>query len=279
MAYPSPARPEITNQTSVADVSIVIPTKNEAEQISGCLESCIGQTVLPREIIVVDNNSTDGTRDIVKDFYRDNPSVPLRLLGIEEHIDMSGQASNLLNIAVARSKGFDAATGSLLGRTDADARLKEDWVETAIRAFTQDPKLVAIGGLSAIRGMSPPGKFWGKKLSAWKHEQERQKFYVEHLYGHNLVLRADVWNKSKPHLLNYTMQMGKETFEDFDLSYALARLGKTAIVDELIVKIAIGRSLDYQKRKRYWLEKRNTRNRHMRGDTPAGSLYRESVGL
>ena len=49
-------------------VSIVIPAWNEEDRIADCLTNATRQTVMPHEVIVVDNRSTDATVDIVKTF-------------------------------------------------------------------------------------------------------------------------------------------------------------------------------------------------------------------
>ena len=49
-------------------VSIVINTKNEEENIGQCLQSCLDQNYSNVEIIVVDNNSTDRTKEIAKKY-------------------------------------------------------------------------------------------------------------------------------------------------------------------------------------------------------------------
>ena len=53
-------------QTS--DISVVIPLYNKAAEIARALNSVLGQSLLPREVIVVDDGSTDGSGAIVEGF-------------------------------------------------------------------------------------------------------------------------------------------------------------------------------------------------------------------
>jgi glycosyltransferase involved in cell wall biosynthesis len=53
-------------------ITVVIPTYNEEDYIKPCLDAVFAQTVLPDEVIVVDNNSTDKTVEIVSKFQRLN---------------------------------------------------------------------------------------------------------------------------------------------------------------------------------------------------------------
>nr|WP_238344367.1 glycosyltransferase family 2 protein [Ramlibacter lithotrophicus] len=52
------------------DISVVIPARNRETKLPYCLESVISQTLPPREIIVVDDRSTDGTRAVVESYAK-----------------------------------------------------------------------------------------------------------------------------------------------------------------------------------------------------------------
>src|SRR5688572_27451257 len=84
-------------------VSIVIPAYNEEGQLALCLEAIARQTVKPVEVIVVDNNSTDGTVEVAGRY----PFVTVL------HEWRQG-------VVHARDCGFDAAKGDIIGRIDAE---------------------------------------------------------------------------------------------------------------------------------------------------------------
>ncbi|MGB2686053.1 MAG: glycosyltransferase, partial [Olleya sp.] len=50
--------------------SIIIPAHNEASSIGLTLQSLVSQTLLPKQIVVVNDNSTDNTKTIVEDFQK-----------------------------------------------------------------------------------------------------------------------------------------------------------------------------------------------------------------
>jgi Glycosyl transferase family 2 len=60
---------------SVIRVSVIIPARNEEVSLSACLESLVRQNGVPFEIIVVDDNSTDRTREIATSFFSDRVRV------------------------------------------------------------------------------------------------------------------------------------------------------------------------------------------------------------
>jgi glycosyltransferase involved in cell wall biosynthesis len=85
------------------DLSIVLPCLNEEEAIESCLDSIrkvINNYPLSTEVIVVDNDSTDKSASIIKEYQKNNPSFPLIL--VEEKIRGYGSAY---------LAGFDAAKG------------------------------------------------------------------------------------------------------------------------------------------------------------------------
>jgi cellulose synthase/poly-beta-1,6-N-acetylglucosamine synthase-like glycosyltransferase len=98
---------------NLPSVSIIIPCYNAENSIGECLESVIN-LFYPKdklEIIVVDNNSTDRSRDIIRSF----PVIMLE----EKEIQTS---------YAARNKGISAAKGEWLAFTDADCVADRNWL-------------------------------------------------------------------------------------------------------------------------------------------------------
>lgn len=57
------------------DISVVMTTYNGSSFIREQLESVLAQTVLPREIVIVDDLSTDDTFDIIKEYAESHPMI------------------------------------------------------------------------------------------------------------------------------------------------------------------------------------------------------------
>lgn len=85
-------------------ISVIIPTYNRAHLLPRCLDSVISQELKPLEIIVVDDGSTDATRDLVQ---RDYPGI--KLISQENK-----------GVSAARNAGIDAASGDWLAFLDSD---------------------------------------------------------------------------------------------------------------------------------------------------------------
>src|SRR5207253_642825 len=109
-------------------LTIVIPVYNEQNHLSACLSAIAAQTVMPDEVIVVDNNSTDSSRDIAKQF----PFVRL----IKEKKQ---------GVLYAKNRGFAAAGSEIIGRIDADSILPPRWVES-VKNFMVDDTYAALTG-------------------------------------------------------------------------------------------------------------------------------------
>ena len=120
---------------STVKLSIVIPTKNEANYIGRTLaqfEEWLDPYAL--EIIVSDANSTDGTAEIVRQYAAQYGPEHIKLV----------QAQGKQNIAIGRNLGAAAATGAILFHMDADVHIpqKQHFFEDVLRTFSR-PEVVA----------------------------------------------------------------------------------------------------------------------------------------
>ncbi len=104
------------------DVTVIVPVLNGAQVIGGLLDS-LTRLDYPTErlqILIVDNGSTDGTRELVSQY-------PVTLL--EETTVRSSYA--------ARNRGLGAATGDVIAFTDADCRVDPRWIAEGVRTLRE----------------------------------------------------------------------------------------------------------------------------------------------
>jgi glycosyltransferase involved in cell wall biosynthesis len=126
-------------------LSFVIPAYNEEAYLSACLESILAQIKnVPggAEIVVVNNASTDRTREVASSF----PGVKV--------VDEPQKG-----LTFARQAGFKACTGELIANVDSDSRLTPGWVETVLEAFDTQKNLVAISGPLVYYDLLPRQRF------------------------------------------------------------------------------------------------------------------------
>jgi len=202
------------------NVSIVIPVYNEADHLAACLEAIAAQSVSPLEVIVVDNNSTDGTTSVAARF----PFV--RLLTEEKQ-----------GVVHARNRGFEAAQGEIIGRIDADTLLPSDWVERVDDIF--DNKIIsAVSGSAhyydfALARVADQIDFKLRGHLAKKLGQEN------FLWGANMAVRRSDWLSVRHELCS-----ASQIHEDFDLGIHLQDHGFKVIYDETLQAGVSSRRVD-----------------------------------
>ena len=110
-------------------VSVVIPVHNGECYLGEAIESVLGQTYRPIELVVVDDASVDGSAAVCKRF------TEIRYI----HQSHAGAAA-------ARNRGVDAASGTLLSFLDADDLWVPEKLARQIAAFDAEPELDMVLG-------------------------------------------------------------------------------------------------------------------------------------
>lgn len=118
------------------DVSVVIPVYNGERYVADAVSSALKQTLEPREVIVVDDGSTDSTADILADFG--------------DRIRVISQPNR--GVSVARNAGIRAATSSWIGQLDADDTWRPHKLER-VAAVVRNQSAVRMV-FSAVRHLS-----------------------------------------------------------------------------------------------------------------------------
>ncbi|KIB00064.1 glycosyl transferase family 2 [Flavobacterium sp. KMS] len=125
---------------------MVIPAHNEQELIGLTLQSLISQTVLPKKIVVVNDNSTDKTGEIVLDYAKENPYISL--------VNKTSSAIHLPGSKVIQAfhKGFETLDDDydIIVKIDGDLIFPPNYFETIISHFQSDPKIGMAGGFCYI---------------------------------------------------------------------------------------------------------------------------------
>lgn len=191
----------------VSDISVVIPAHNEENRIGRCLAALCSQTIKPREIIVVNNNSSDNTARIAATF----PGVKV--------IDEPNQG-----IFFARTRGFNAAQGSIIARTDADTIPSLNWLEV-IQKRLDDQSIGAVTGPFGYYDM-PCQAISGWAEACIRGLLARTARKSKFLAGANMAFRRSDWQSLRPHVCSDAM-----LHEDLDLAIHLSQAGKRLYFD------------------------------------------------
>ena len=125
---------------------IVIPAYNEEAFISLTLQSLISQTVLPKKVVVVNDNSTDKTAEIVLAFAKENPFITL--------VNKTSSAIHLPGSKVIQAfhKGFETLDNEydIIVKLDGDLILPTNYFETILNIFKSDSKIGMAGGFAYV---------------------------------------------------------------------------------------------------------------------------------
>ena len=212
----------MSHKTQALSVSIIIPVFNEEDYIGPCLDAIKAQSVKPLEVIIVDNNCTDATISIAKQY----PFVRV----VKEPIQ---------GRTVSRNRGFNAARGDILGRIDADSIIMKDWVKRVQANFT-DPSVGGVTGPGLTRtivGIKIYSTIWSRLYFMTVQSLHG----IISTWGANMAVRKTAWQEIK----GITAPNGSRVHEDQDVAYALAGGGFRVVQDNKLTIRTPGGSLLY----------------------------------
>lgn len=234
-------------------LSIVIPAYNEENHLRDCLDAIAAQTVMPDEVIVVDNNSTDKTVEVALSY----PFVRI------VHEKQQG-------ITHARNAGFNNATCDIIGRVDADNLVITTWVEH-VKSLFVNPEIAAVTG---------PMFFYDMPLQEDNYMAEHLFKKALHKYhkgfpflaGNNMAIRSTAWHDVK----DETCQV-KNIHEDIDLAIHLHNRGYIIMYDGGIRSGTSARRFDDPPVKFMQYIKMMTRTFHHHHLNPVGAHVAEAA--
>lgn len=158
-------------------LSVVIPAYNEEKLIAKCLKSILNQTVDRKdyEVLVIDNNSTDDTPEIVKK------------LGLNTIVYKERRGA-----IWAKQFGANKAKGDIIVITDADSIADKDWLENIVNLFS-NKKLMCVGGTVLATG-SNKFSIILFKISDYL-SQAFQIIGIPFIWGTNMAVRREAFHK------------------------------------------------------------------------------------
>jgi GT2 family glycosyltransferase len=252
--------------------SIVIPTYNGRDLLARCLESVNRHrpdpALLPIEIVVVDNGSSDGTFEWLA---RAHPTT--RVVRIEKNREFCGAAN----------AGLSAARGAFIQLLNNDTEVTAGWVEAALAPFADttvgsvaplvvvrwDPSRVDSAGDSYAWFGWPMKRGHGQPASVWSSRPDEDVFGAS---GSSAFYRAEALRRSG------TLDMLlRSYYEDIDLAFRLRWAGYRCVYTaNCVIHHDISATNDHRSPE---LQRRISRNAELIfwWNLPGRSLFRSAI--
>ncbi len=211
-------------------ISVIIPAYNAEKYIRAAIQSVLDQTHPVHEIIIVDDGSTDGTRQAVEELQKtggaDAPAI--------RYIYQQNQGP-----AVARNTGITAATGGYIAFLDSDDTWLPRKAEKQVDAFKQDPVtgLVCTGRVRIEeQTLKREVNCLGDKLTGNGYKDLWEKG--------NFITTSSVIAKKECFEHTGLFDVSKDVLgsEDMDMWYRIAERYKVTYINEPLVQYLARRS-------------------------------------
>ena len=187
-------------------ISVVIPTSGNPETLKEAITAILDNSVLPEEIIVVDQSIDETTKLIVESFSS----------GLLRYIRDTGTG-----VSRARNIGWQSACGEIISFTDDDARVDKKWIESIMESFTKFGDRVGVCGgkiIAVYESRNPEWSIperWKTILPSYDQGDETGDFFGNSLpAGVNLSTKKEILVK----LNGFNERLGTDTAKKINLS-------------------------------------------------------------
>lgn len=217
-------------------VSIIICTFNGKSRLTATLEHLVAQTVdAPFEIILIDNASTDGTKEFADSWWETH--------GSDSTVDYSSYMEPTPGKSYAQALGYSKAKYAYLLICDDDNWLCNTYVQRAFEIMERHIDIGALGGrCDAVFDTEKPD--WFDHYSRFYAVGSQSVFSgdvtdnIGYLYGAGMVIRAAHWQKLQAlgfeHLLSCRKGDTLSSGGDTEFCFALRLLGYKIWYDEAL---------------------------------------------
>lgn len=171
--------------------SVLVCTHNRASLLEDCLRSILAdRSAVPREVVVVDNRSSDGTEEVVRRIAASS-ALPVRYV-----------LESRLGTSHARNAAVREARGDYLLFTDDDALVGDGWADALVAGF-DDPSIAVVAGRIVPRWpVEPPAWMNGRQaLILTMHDYGTEPRLLgpdEYAITKNLAVRGDLVRSLDP---------------------------------------------------------------------------------
>ncbi|MBD2166557.1 glycosyltransferase [Calothrix membranacea FACHB-236] len=217
-------------QQTKEPISVVVCTRDRAEQLADCLQGLLALDYPTYEIIVVDNAPSND------DTYKLAASLPVRYVREERP-----------GLDWARNRGIAEARYGIVAFTDDDARADRFWLQAIAKAFAE-PEVMAVTGFVAPAELETPAQFmfeldyggmghgFGRRIVRTETLTERNLLWASSFgVGANMAFRRDIFT----HIGNFDIALDVGTPShgagDIEMFHRLVAQGHTLVYDPAVI--------------------------------------------
>ncbi len=196
-------------------IAVTVAVHNEEKTIKQLIESLLGQTRKPDEIIFVDDGSKDRTVLLIQEYSKEHPEIRL-------HVQKQKGP------AAARNRAWKESCSDICVFTDGDCVPEPDWIEKLVQPLVT-PQTGGCGGTyKTLNTHSLLARFIGWEIS-WRYHKVRGLIDCHGSY--NLAVRRKILEEVGGFNEEYPQASG----EDFDMTYKIAKQWNLVYVPEAVV--------------------------------------------
>jgi len=152
-------------------LAVMIPTLNRPHDLRVTIETLLRQSVLPQELLIVDQSRTDESERAVRALLEGSPQGRSMALNYRRDPGING-------LAIARNVALDMNHSEIILFLDDDVELEDDFIERLLEGYVEDP---LVGGISGIITNYTPGalshRLWQSIFVHGPFRDERQAIY------------------------------------------------------------------------------------------------------
>lgn len=231
-------------------ISVIICTYNRVDMLSVTLQSwlSVDDAGYKAEMIIVDNNSTDSTSQLVASFRAECPG---QLRYVRE---------TKTGLSHARNRGIQEASGDIIAFVDDDIFFDKSWLKEICRAFLENPEVACVGGKSIPKFETTAPEWITEKIyrfygSTCSGEQDRLMVFPEHPFGLNMAFRKSIFSQVGE--FNPNLGRLKGNLLSNDETDLFHRIHKSQLKVYFASKAILFHRIPAERTEKHWVLKRN----------------------
>jgi GT2 family glycosyltransferase len=157
----------------VLSISVIIPTKNRLKDLKLTVETLLAQTIVPDQLVIVDQSPTDESQRVVQQLVADAPAPVRARMRLDYVLNTA-----ITGGAQARNRAMEIADCAVWLFLDDDVILEPDFIEQMLAAYRRCPSAAGISGIVTNYSLPPfAARTWRGLFVRGPFHDDRQPVY------------------------------------------------------------------------------------------------------